>query len=198
MDDLIDINDFKGKEIYYYTMLQDFYNKCPEKEIKRMINIINGKYKVSLRFLDWFITRYCHLHKVTYDISNSFVKCENFNVNISYKAQLKSFKKKYFDPFRRKKKFEFNNIITTIGQLNFFKWAISYDIINYVYTHFDDINEKYESVNDYFRKKIDASTTSDDIEILEEKAKNAIKHYQWKLNNDLLKKNNSNKIILEF
>lgn len=205
MDDLIDIEDFKGKEVYYYNSVEKFFDSCPEKEIIRMTKIIDGKYKVSLRFLDWFITRYCYLHKVTYDIDNDFIKSDNFNINIGYKAQLKSYKKKYFDPFRRKKKFLFTKnfanpiqIITTIGQLNFFKWAITYDIINYVYKNFDDIYSKYESVNEYFKKKLEYSTTSDDIEVLKEKADNAKKLYEWKLETEERKSKKTGKIILEF
>ena len=192
------ITEFKGKEIYHYTMLDEFYNKCSEYELTRMVSIINGKYEVSLRFLNWFITRYCKLYKVMFDINNNLVQCDNYNVNIGYKAQLKSFKKKFFDPFRRKKKFMFTKapieIITTIGQLNFFKWAISYDIINYVTINYKKINEQYEYVNEYFDKRLNSSTTSDDIEILKETAQNAVKEYTWNVEN----KRKTNKIILEF
>jgi len=103
--DIIDIKSLYGKEIYYYNMLEKFFQNQPDKEIKRMIDIINGSNTVSLRFLDWFVTRYCYLYKLSIQFNNSFNKDNNFNINISYKAQLKSYKKKYFDPFRRKKNF---------------------------------------------------------------------------------------------
>ena len=193
------VTEFKGKEVYHYTMLEEFYNKCSEFELTRMVSIINGKYEISLRFLNWFITRYCKLYKVMFDINNSLVQCDNYNVNIGYKAQLKSFKKKFFDPFRRKKKFLFAKapieIVTTIGQLNFFKWAISYDIINYVTINYKKINEQYEYVNEYFDKRLNSSTTSDEIEVLKETATNAVKEYNWNVENS---KRKTNKIILEF
>ena len=71
-----------------------------------MIDIINGKSEISLRILDWFVTRYSNKYKITIDMGDEE---DIFNVHISYKAQLKSYKKKYFDPFRRKKKFFFLN-----------------------------------------------------------------------------------------
>ena len=65
------------------------------KKINNMINIINGKSYISLRILDWFVTKHSDKYKIKYknknDEDGSF-----FNVHISYEAQLKSFKKQYF------------------------------------------------------------------------------------------------------
>jgi hypothetical protein len=61
----------------------------------------------------------------------------------SYKQQLKAFQKKNFDPFARGIRIPYfiNNtcIITTIGQLNFFMWFISKNIIDYVIKNKDII-----------------------------------------------------------
>jgi len=102
--DVIKITDFKSKELMYYNMLDKYFNNCTNDEIQSMIDIINGNHLISLRFLDWFVTRYCYLYKLSINVNNVYNKENNFNINISYKAQLKSFKKKYFDLFRRKKK----------------------------------------------------------------------------------------------
>ena len=69
-----------------------------------------------------------------------------------YKSQLKAYNKKLFDPFCRShnieiiSKFNFyyeenKFIVTTIGQLNFFKWAIENDIINYISNIIEDIKQ---------------------------------------------------------
>ena len=67
----------------------------------------------------------------------------NMNVHQSYKSHLKSYSKKTFDPFCRRDRIEFycgDKIIeTTIGQLNFFKWAISNLITDYILLHKDKI-----------------------------------------------------------
>lgn len=159
-DDIITLNDLKSKEKLHYRMLDKFFNKLHIEDMNIMIKIINGNHLISLRFLDWFVTRYCYLYKLTIDINNNYHKEQNFNINISYKAQLKSFKKKCFDPFRRKKKFYYSNddknilFLTTIGQLNFFKWIITNDIINYTEKNYSSIIEKYNYVNTYFQKNL--------------------------------------------
>lgn len=156
--DIITINDFKKKEKMLYEVLNNFYSQCSRDEVNMIIQIIDGNHLISLRFLDWFVTRYCYLYKLSIPINNLYNKEQIFNINISYKAQLKSFKKRYFDPFRRKNKFNYwfekhnLNILTTLGQLNFFRWALSFDIIKYVEENFNNINNKMSHVNSYFKK----------------------------------------------
>ncbi len=169
---IITMKEFKTKELMHYKKLDNFFNGCTQEETQMMVDIINGNHLVSLRFLDWFVTRYCYLYKLSINVNNPYIKQSDFNINISYKAQLKSFKKKYFDPFRRKKKFfyicEKNNLVllTTIGQLNFFRWAISYDIIKYTETNYRNIITKLSHVNTYFKKHVvdnNSFSTSDDL-----------------------------------
>jgi len=62
---------------------------------------------------------------------------EQFNVYLKYKGQLKAYSKKHFDPFCRRNRIHFfynetESIATTIGQLNFFRWAISYKILEFI------------------------------------------------------------------
>ena len=158
--DIITINDFKKKEKMLYEVLYNFFNQSTLEEVQMIIQIIDGNHLISLRFLDWFVTRYCYLYKLSIPINNSYNKEQIFNINISYKAQLKSFKKRYFDPFRRKKKFNFwfdkhnLNILTTLGQLNFFRWALSFDVIKYAEKNYKEINGKMSHVNSYFKKNI--------------------------------------------
>lgn len=58
-------------------------------------------------------------------------------IHNDYKSQLKSYNKKNFDPFCRRDRVNLyyvkgKYISTTIGQLNFFKWAIENYIVNYI------------------------------------------------------------------
>jgi len=151
---------FSAKETYYYKMINKFFKKTDKKNTEQMLTIINGDSKLSLRLLDWFVTRYAKKYKTFYYIGDDN---ERFNVHISYKAQLKSYKKRYFDPFRRRKKFFYahdrknnnNKLYTTIGQLNFFRWAISNNVIQHVEKHYDDIIEAMVQSNkeDKLRKQ---------------------------------------------
>ena len=157
----------------HYIKLDKFFNNCAIEEIQGMIDIINGNHIISLRFLDWFVTRFCYLYKLSINVNNSYSKENNFNINISYKAQLKSFKKKYFDPFRRKKKFNYSfekhnlTILTTLGQLNFFRWAINYDIIKYTELNYKEVINKIDHVNSYFKKSSIENTNSTSEETLD-------------------------------
>ena len=70
----------------------------------------------------------------------------NMNVFHSYKSQLKAYSKKKFDPFCRRDRLLFkidddHSVETTIGQLNFFKWAISNLIIDYIELNKDCIEQ---------------------------------------------------------
>ena len=115
-----------------------------------MLPIVNGYSVISLRALDWFVTNYSKNKKISYLLRSSKT-C--FNVHYNYKAQLKAFNKKFFDPFCRGNRIPFfydneNCIITTIGQLNFFKWAISNNVINSINKNLKvvekDMNESYK------------------------------------------------------
>ena len=44
-------------------------------------------------------------------------------------------------------------IETTIGQLNFFKWAIENKVIDYIYEHYDDIEKDMNSRNSTSKRK---------------------------------------------
>lgn len=131
---------FTSKETLYYKMIDRFFRGLTIEDKQKMMDVIDGQSKVSLRLLDWFVTRYANKYKTTYNLMNG----ERFNVHISYKAQLKSYKKRYFDPFRRRKKFVYGydqkdskkTLCTTIGQLNFFRWAFLSDVIKYVENHY--------------------------------------------------------------
>jgi len=131
--DIEPVEYFTVKELCYYKMIRKFFLDCNQENILKMINIVEGKSPISLRILDWFVTKF----------PKKRVECDNakgvetYDVRVHYKAQLKSYKKKYFDPFRRKKKFNFYfndelKMKTTLGQLNFFKWAFLNGIIVYV------------------------------------------------------------------
>ena len=107
--------------------LNRFYST--KKNLQEISNIITGNSQLSLRLIDWYVTTYCKRYNTVYILSNN----EYFNVYLNYRAQLKAFKKTQFDPFRRRERISFSldnnhNVFTTVGQLNFFRWAIQ----NYV------------------------------------------------------------------
>lgn len=161
------ITYFTKRELYHYKMIDKFYKKCTDQQIQTIKDIIDGISNISLRVLDWVVTRYSK-KQIDYDVKNCdindfFVKDKStgeiFDIHISYKAQLKSYKKRYFDPFKRRKKFTYSfhngkTLLTTLGQLNFFKWAITTEIITFVDHNLNQIiNSMYVSNNEDKKKK---------------------------------------------
>ncbi len=131
-----------------------------QKNLEILLGIlITGKYKVSLRIIDWFVTNYSKKYNIV--LQNKFNK--PFIVYLEYKSQLKAYSKKQFDPFCRRariyyeydkdKKFE-----TTIGQLNFFRWAIENNIIDYIIKNYNDIEKDMNDTLKY--AKIDGTPKS--------------------------------------
>jgi len=121
--------------------LMDFY-KTHDNLIK-MMNIINGESKISLRIVDWFVTNYAKKNYTVYEI-NTERENTRFKVYNDYKLKLKAYSKRKFDPFCRWERISipYDNekfMETTIGQLNFFKWAIEYRIIDYIEQNYQDI-----------------------------------------------------------
>ena len=89
---------------------------------------------------------YSKKYDIRYNIKDNEGINNEFVVHLNYKSQLQSYSKKYFDAFCRTKRIFISNYNgikeeTTIGQLNFFKWAISNKIIEYIKKHRDDINK---------------------------------------------------------
>jgi hypothetical protein len=109
-----------------------------ETFLKEFIKIITDN-KIKIFLIEYFITNYSKKNQIY------ILKEEDdfFYINDEYKNQLKSFNKNFFDPYKRKNKFklEYENdiIITTIGQMNFFKWAIVNNIMKYINEHYDEI-----------------------------------------------------------
>ena len=129
-----------------------FLNKSSNVDL--LLQIIEGKY-TSLRLIDWFVTNYSKKHNISYSNKE---KNENFKVYTSYKSQLKSYSKKQFDPFNRTERINFyyekdRFITTTIGQLNFFRWAIQNNIIDYINNNCKNIEDDMNSSISYVYNK---------------------------------------------
>ena len=162
--------DITNNELIYST-LQEFYGD--KTNMDKLINIVVNK-QLSLRIIDWFVTNYSKKYTSQYIIYKTpnneatiYDKPENtlfksMNVFHSYKCQLKSFSKKNFDPFCRRNRITFycnnTNISTTLGQLNFFRWAIDNSVIEYILQNKEDIekdmNKAYNSIKYNKKHKI--------------------------------------------
>ena len=153
------INEFQtisSKKDLLMQSLITFFNE--KKNLEIIIPIINGKSKISLRILDWFVTNFSKKNNIHYQITLND-KIKNFIVYLDYKSQLKAYSKKQFDPFCRRERISFMyhenyELITTVGQLNFFRWAIENNILNYIVENYDVIeNDMNNSLRNLYKKK---------------------------------------------
>ena len=146
------------------TNLLKFYEQNNNLDI--MLQIINGHSKISLRIIDWFATNYAKKYFTVYAINNEYSKgSRRFKVYVDYKLKLKAYSKKRFDPFCRWDRITipYKNgafIQTTIGQLNFFKWAIENDIVQYIEQHYDTIEDDMNARNSTSKRSSTSSSNS--------------------------------------
>ena len=150
-----------GKTLLLLESLMNYY----KKNINILSCIITQKSTLSLRILDWLVTNYSKKYNIVYKNNNT----DNFNIYLEYKNQLKAYSKKYFDPFCRRERIMINTsdltwkdyetnetnesneiqinnsktdeLITTVGQLNFFKWFIENGVMNYAIQNIEKIDK---------------------------------------------------------
>lgn len=117
--------------------LQKFYSQ--RNDLKLLIPLLQGQGDISLRLIDWFVTNYAKKNHISYTLNS-----QEFVVYLNYKSQLKAYSKKLFDPFCRRERILFQcgahePFETTVGQLNFFRWAFEKDILDYMRNNLQDI-----------------------------------------------------------
>jgi hypothetical protein len=174
-NDLITIDKFSEIEKLYFIRINNFYKNLPNNDIQSVFNIITkNKSKISLRFLDWFVTKYCKMYNTIIKVNNKYTNNDKFNINIHYKAQLRSYKKDYMDPFKRQKsskkfKYECGDYIfvTSLCQLNFMKWIVENDILLHVNENYEKLYSKIDYVNLFYKKNKGSSSTNSSLNTID-------------------------------
>ena len=136
--------------------LMEFYKN--DNNLDKMLKIITGESKISLRIVDWFATNYAKKYYTLYSFEDIHGITRRFKVYVDYKLKLKAYSKRRFDPFCRWERISipYKNgtfIETTIGQLNFFKWTLENKIINYIDENYDTIEKDMNSRNSTSKRK---------------------------------------------
>ena len=130
--------EISTQEDWVLHRLTNFYTS---ERLSLLRDILANKTNISLRILDWFVTNYSKMNNVSY-ISKAG---RHVIVYLAYKSHLKAYSKKMFDPFCRHARIDFQGVSTTVGQLNFFAWAMEDDVIDYLFKHRDDIHADMET-----------------------------------------------------
>lgn len=115
-----------SKEKILLASLTKFYsNPDNTGTLRSLLRKDNG---LSLRNIEWFVTNHSKAKKTAYKTHDG----KDFVVHMAYKSSLDGYSKKLFDPFCRTERIEFRDMTTTVAQLNFIKWCIENDILNYI------------------------------------------------------------------
>ena len=178
-------NDLLLKNLLSFYKTDDANNNYnPNNNLDKMLKIITGESKISLRIVDWFATNYAKKYYTLYVIDQSHDNIQRrFKVYDDYKLKLKAYSKRRFDPFCRWERISIpytkgKFIETTIGQLNFFKWALENKVVDYIDTNYDVIEKDMNLRNSTSRRKeliIDNSKTRKKREELSISATKSIK-----------------------
>lgn len=126
--------------------------------LSRMLSVINGESQISLRIVDWFATNYAKKHWTSYDLTNKEGDVVRFKVYRDYKLKLNAYSKRRFDPFCRWERIyvpigDGKCIQTTLGQLNFFKWAIENKVLEYIENNYDIVDKDMNGRNSNSKKR---------------------------------------------
>ena len=148
------MNGYTTQNELLLNKLLEFYKK--NNNLEKMLNIINGESRTSLRIVDWFATNYAKKYYTVYSLKESENK--RFKVYVDYKLKLKAYSKRRFDPFCRWERInipygEDKYIQTTIGQLNFFKWALENEVVAYIEENYKEIERDMNNRNSTAKRK---------------------------------------------
>ncbi len=161
------IMSFTTKEETLVNFLLNYY----KTKITLFKDIIYQNTPLSLRLLDWLVTNYSKKYNIIYPLISSN-ETIYFNIYLDYKNQLKAYSKKFFDPFCRQKRLIINTqtfkwreypnntlddiseneIVTTVGQLNFFRWFIDNKILDYALNNIKLIDSDMINTMSYKKK----------------------------------------------
>jgi hypothetical protein len=123
-------NRVQCKQDHVVSWLQEFYTV--PGTLEKLVPIVKGVSPVSLRLVDYFVTNYAKKMNTSFSSGG-----KHFLIYFHYKRELNAYSKRLFDPFCRRERIMFQArgvepFVTTVGQLNFFRWFIEKEILEYV------------------------------------------------------------------
>lgn len=154
-----DLDELPARMKLLLDTLIKFYRNGTFESV--VLPIMQHKEPLALRDIDWLVTNYSLAFPVVYPNPIN-PHGEPFNLHDSYEQHEEAWKKKLFDPFARGPRILFSDghgkqYETTIAQLNFFRWAIQYGVIDYASQHREAIRKHHYDTK-LERKKLIQST----------------------------------------
>jgi hypothetical protein len=140
------------------SWLQVFYTA--PGNLEKLTSILQGTSPMSLRLIDYFVTNFAKKTNASF-----MFKDNHFLVHYNYKRELNAYSKRLFDPFCRRERIMFEArdmpaFVTTVGQLNFFRWFIEKEIYEYLLENREAIESDMNSTLKEHYSRSTASTIS--------------------------------------
>lgn len=145
------MDDEFSREHHLMRRLRAYYDAHRDALVDIVVPLVEHRHAtLSLRVLDWLVTNYAKAKRVTYALPKTAdgadaadeLRRRHYDLYENYQTQLATHNKRYFDPFRRRMRLLFAlpddgapPLETTLGQLNFFRWAIDNDVVAYAEAH---------------------------------------------------------------
>lgn len=136
------------KERILFEHLQREYTPRLVREV--LLPLVRQSSPVSLRVLDWAVVNWSKQRNVV--VSSARTPGAWTNVHQAYREMLHHWKRKLFDPFRRRTRIrvrcepdEWEE--TTLGQANFALWAYQSGVLAYVLGHVEAIEQDMNAVS---------------------------------------------------
>jgi hypothetical protein len=106
---------------------------------KFLIPLITQTSPISLRALDWLVTNHSKKNNIVCQTKKGTL----FNIYHGYKNSLAHFRRRNFDPFRRRQRiilvYKDKEYDTTVGQCNFVHWAYFSGVLQYAIDNENEI-----------------------------------------------------------
>ena len=130
-----------------------------------LLPVAMQEYAISLRLLDYTMTNWAKKTRIMVEMNTSRGKIP-WNLFSLYKDWLRFYRRRGFDPFRRRERIFFSHTFpdgtqetldTTVAQLNFLRWAEMYGILDYVSAHKEEIEEDMmKTLGESKRRRVEA------------------------------------------
>jgi hypothetical protein len=126
-----------------YEKIQYYYEHLDDAIKNLLYDIIAGTNKISISFIEWYVRSYLY--------DNDTI------VHKSFILYSRTYRKKNFDFYRRGPTFIFTlnediNMLTTLGQLNAFKWLTENNILTTIEDNYDNLISEYQFRKKYIKK----------------------------------------------
>jgi hypothetical protein len=90
-------NDLLMKNLRQFYKQNESITIPSQQNLAKMMAIVNGESKISLRIIDWFVTNFSKKYFVIYDVETTFgtnQSIQRFKVYNDYKLKLKAYSKR--------------------------------------------------------------------------------------------------------